>query len=166
MRIVSNGVQPYIVQTGVDTDGETQEEVTTFRMKLDISEWFLTDVSPESSSVFSPARTRGRAQFKPSRTSCSESVNQSHHRLHPLSEILLRCRFSVEFNSMKSSLLTSGSVLVCLIRHSDDDLALVLTRCQRCGVFGLAVRLTEPLMAKHCRPRANRTPRCGLSAWE
>ncbi|ROL52086.1 hypothetical protein DPX16_5963 [Anabarilius grahami] len=26
MRIVSNGVQPYIVQTGVDTDGETQEE--------------------------------------------------------------------------------------------------------------------------------------------
>ncbi|XP_067266335.1 uncharacterized protein [Chanodichthys erythropterus] len=34
MRIVSNGVQPYIVQTGVDTDGETQEEVTTFRMKL------------------------------------------------------------------------------------------------------------------------------------
>ncbi|ROI83777.1 A disintegrin and metalloproteinase with thrombospondin motifs 14 [Anabarilius grahami] len=31
MRIVSNGVQPYIVQTGVDTDGETQEEVTTFR---------------------------------------------------------------------------------------------------------------------------------------
>jgi len=33
MRIVSNGVQPYIVQTGVDTDGETQEEVTTFRMK-------------------------------------------------------------------------------------------------------------------------------------
>ncbi|ROL52932.1 hypothetical protein DPX16_8495 [Anabarilius grahami] len=41
MRIVSNGVQPYIVQTGVDTDGETQEEVTTFRMKLDVSEWFL-----------------------------------------------------------------------------------------------------------------------------
>ncbi|ROL53893.1 hypothetical protein DPX16_9593 [Anabarilius grahami] len=39
MRIVSNGVQPYIVQTGVDTDGETQEEVTTFRMKLDVSEW-------------------------------------------------------------------------------------------------------------------------------
>ncbi|ROI15550.1 hypothetical protein DPX16_2497 [Anabarilius grahami] len=38
MRIVSNGVQPYIVQTGVDTDGETQEEVTTFRMKLDVSE--------------------------------------------------------------------------------------------------------------------------------
>ncbi|ROL42352.1 hypothetical protein DPX16_8231 [Anabarilius grahami] len=35
MRIVSNGVQPYIVQTGVDTDGETQEEVTTFRMKLE-----------------------------------------------------------------------------------------------------------------------------------
>ncbi|ROL51502.1 hypothetical protein DPX16_3191 [Anabarilius grahami] len=27
MRIVSNGVQPYIVQTGVDTDGETQEEL-------------------------------------------------------------------------------------------------------------------------------------------
>ncbi|ROI16492.1 hypothetical protein DPX16_4526 [Anabarilius grahami] len=41
MRIVSNGVQPYIVQTGVDTDGETQEEVTTFRMKLDVSEWEL-----------------------------------------------------------------------------------------------------------------------------
>ncbi|ROI74388.1 WD repeat-containing protein 46 [Anabarilius grahami] len=39
MRIVSNGVQPYIVQTGVDTDGETQEDVTTFRMKLDVSEW-------------------------------------------------------------------------------------------------------------------------------
>ncbi|ROL52890.1 hypothetical protein DPX16_8453 [Anabarilius grahami] len=39
MRIVSNGVQPYIVQTGVDTDGETQEEVTTFRMQLDVSEW-------------------------------------------------------------------------------------------------------------------------------
>ncbi|ROJ35236.1 SPRY domain-containing SOCS box protein 4 [Anabarilius grahami] len=34
MRIVSNGVQPYIVQTGVDTDGETQEEVTTFRTFL------------------------------------------------------------------------------------------------------------------------------------
>ncbi|ROJ29158.1 E3 ubiquitin-protein ligase NEDD4 [Anabarilius grahami] len=31
MRIVSNGVQPYIVQTGVDTDG-------TDRMKLDVSE--------------------------------------------------------------------------------------------------------------------------------
>ncbi|ROJ35239.1 hypothetical protein DPX16_2753 [Anabarilius grahami] len=31
MRIVSNGVQPYIVQTGVDTDGESQEEVATFR---------------------------------------------------------------------------------------------------------------------------------------
>ena len=41
MRIVSNGVQPYIVQTGVDTDGETQEEVTTFRMKLDVSEWLV-----------------------------------------------------------------------------------------------------------------------------
>jgi len=41
MRIVSNGVQPDIVQTGVDTDGETQEEVTTFRMKLDISEWLV-----------------------------------------------------------------------------------------------------------------------------
>ncbi|ROJ92248.1 hypothetical protein DPX16_7134 [Anabarilius grahami] len=41
MRIVSNGVQPYIVQTGVDTDGETQEEVTTFRMKLDVSEWHV-----------------------------------------------------------------------------------------------------------------------------
>ncbi|ROI79296.1 Serine/threonine-protein kinase 17A [Anabarilius grahami] len=40
MRIVSNGVQPYIVQTGVDTDGETQEEVTTFRMKLDVSECY------------------------------------------------------------------------------------------------------------------------------
>ncbi|ROL52913.1 hypothetical protein DPX16_8476 [Anabarilius grahami] len=38
VRIVSNGVQPYIVQTGVDTDGETQEEVTTIRMKLDVSE--------------------------------------------------------------------------------------------------------------------------------
>ncbi|ROI95112.1 hypothetical protein DPX16_5281 [Anabarilius grahami] len=38
MRIISNGVQPYIVQTGVDTDGETQEEVTTFTMKLDVSE--------------------------------------------------------------------------------------------------------------------------------
>jgi len=34
-------VQPYIVQTGVDTDGETQEEVTTFRMKLDVSEWLV-----------------------------------------------------------------------------------------------------------------------------
>ncbi|ROL43194.1 hypothetical protein DPX16_17015 [Anabarilius grahami] len=36
MMIVSNGVQPYIVQTGVDTDEETREEVTTFRMKLDV----------------------------------------------------------------------------------------------------------------------------------
>ncbi|ROI16544.1 hypothetical protein DPX16_2738 [Anabarilius grahami] len=45
MRIVSNGVQPYIVQSGVDTDGETQEEVTTFRMKLDVSECIIgTDV--------------------------------------------------------------------------------------------------------------------------
>ena len=41
MTIVSNGVQPYIVQTGVDTDGETQEEVTTFRMQLDVSEWLV-----------------------------------------------------------------------------------------------------------------------------
>ncbi|ROL49919.1 Calsyntenin-2 [Anabarilius grahami] len=41
MRIVSNSVQPYIVQTGVDTDGETQEEVTTFRMQLDVSEWLV-----------------------------------------------------------------------------------------------------------------------------
>ncbi|ROL51534.1 hypothetical protein DPX16_3223 [Anabarilius grahami] len=49
MRIVSNGVQPYIVQTGVDTDGETQEEVTTFRMKLDVSEW--TGFSPSGQSV-------------------------------------------------------------------------------------------------------------------
>ncbi|WP_213032231.1 hypothetical protein, partial [Acinetobacter baumannii] len=24
-----------------DTDGETQEEVTTFRMKLDVSEWLV-----------------------------------------------------------------------------------------------------------------------------
>ncbi|ROL54610.1 hypothetical protein DPX16_11785 [Anabarilius grahami] len=36
--IVRNRVQSYIVQTGVDTDGETQEEVTTFRMHLDVSE--------------------------------------------------------------------------------------------------------------------------------
>jgi len=41
MTIVSNGVQPYIVQTGVNTDGETQEEVKTFRMHLDISEWLV-----------------------------------------------------------------------------------------------------------------------------
>jgi len=41
MRIVSNGVQPYIVQTGVNTDGETQEEVTTFRKQLDVSEWLV-----------------------------------------------------------------------------------------------------------------------------
>ncbi|ROL55149.1 hypothetical protein DPX16_5434 [Anabarilius grahami] len=51
MRIVSNGVQPYIVQTGVDTDGETQEEVTTFRMKLDVS---------ECQSEFSPSPTARR----------------------------------------------------------------------------------------------------------
>ncbi|ROL41504.1 hypothetical protein DPX16_6902 [Anabarilius grahami] len=49
MRIVSNGVQPYIVQTGVDTDGETQEEVTTFRMKLDISE--CPNLHPETKLV-------------------------------------------------------------------------------------------------------------------
>ncbi|KAK9954488.1 hypothetical protein ABG768_016549 [Culter alburnus] len=40
MTIVSNGVQPYIVQTRVDTDGETQDEVTTFIMQLDVSEWY------------------------------------------------------------------------------------------------------------------------------
>ncbi|ROL44140.1 Solute carrier family 22 member 23 [Anabarilius grahami] len=47
MRIVSNGVQPYIVQTGVDTDGKTQEEVTTFRMKLDISECLSYNDDPD-----------------------------------------------------------------------------------------------------------------------
>ncbi|ROL52909.1 hypothetical protein DPX16_8472 [Anabarilius grahami] len=45
VRIVSNGVQPYIVQTGVDTDGETQEEVTAFRMKLDVSERYAAKPS-------------------------------------------------------------------------------------------------------------------------
>jgi len=34
MRIVSNGVQPYIVQTGVDTDGEKLQ-------LLDIYEWLV-----------------------------------------------------------------------------------------------------------------------------
>ncbi|ROL41234.1 hypothetical protein DPX16_10386 [Anabarilius grahami] len=55
MRIVSNGVH-YIVQTGVDTDGETQEEDTTFRMKLDVSECQdCGDVKDESFSIMNGA---------------------------------------------------------------------------------------------------------------
>ncbi|ROI64766.1 Somatomedin-B and thrombospondin type-1 domain-containing protein [Anabarilius grahami] len=51
MRIVSNGVQPYIVQTGVDTDGETQEEVTTFRMNLDVSECYCVQMIVKQASA-------------------------------------------------------------------------------------------------------------------
>ncbi|ROL46792.1 WD repeat-containing protein 7 [Anabarilius grahami] len=63
MRIVSNGVQPYIVQTGVDTDGETQEEVTTFRMKLDVSECIKSESD------------RGRAEKRPARSLTAAGLN-------------------------------------------------------------------------------------------
>ncbi|ROI68652.1 hypothetical protein DPX16_2132 [Anabarilius grahami] len=60
MRIVSNGVQPYIVQTGVDTDGETQEEVTTFRMKLDVSEWAQEMKVKRGSMERAKAKAKGK----------------------------------------------------------------------------------------------------------
>jgi len=36
-EIVSSGVQPYMFKPEMDTDKESQEEVTTFRMQLDVS---------------------------------------------------------------------------------------------------------------------------------
>ena len=40
-EIVGSCVQPCMLKLELDTDGETQEEVATFRMQLDISEWLL-----------------------------------------------------------------------------------------------------------------------------